>query len=72
MTRLRVGFYLTTLIGVIYTAASLFDSLTQVGIGVVVACIGVIGSGAVDYIESDRDLRTTYREQVWARRDGEM
>jgi hypothetical protein len=32
----------------------------------------VIGSGAVDYIESDRDIRTTYREQVWARRDGEL
>lgn len=50
MNRLLVGFALTAIIGLLYTAVGLFDSLLQLGIGVALVCVGVIGYGAVDYI----------------------
>jgi len=51
VNRLRVGFALTTILGGIYAAVGLFDSLTQLTIGVVLACIGLIGSGAVEWVD---------------------
>lgn len=51
VNRLRVGFALTTILGGIYAAVGLFDSLTQLTVGVVLACIGVIGSGAVEWVD---------------------
>lgn len=70
MTRLRIGFAITILLGAMYAAAGLFQSLTDLSMGVVVAMLGVIGLGAIDYLESRRDNRI-YRERlaVWARRD---
>lgn len=68
--RLRVGFSLTTIVGLLWTAVGLFDSLTQLGVGLVVACLGVIGYGAVDYVEARQVQRwQTGRDQVWERRE---
>lgn len=70
MTNLRIGFALTILLGAMFGAASLFDSLTTFGIGVAVAAAGVIGLGALDYVEARRDERLyQQRLAVWARRD---
>ena len=70
MNRLRIGFALTIVIGSIYAAAGLFDSLLDLSAGVVVAMCGVIGLGCIDYLDARRDERI-YRERVavWARRD---
>lgn len=70
MNRLRFGFALTIIVGAMFAAAGLFTSLTDVAAGVVVACCGVIGWGAVDYVEARRDHRIyEQRVAVWARRD---
>lgn len=70
MNRLRIGFAITILLGAMYAAAGLFQSLTDLSMGVVVAMLGVIGLGAIDYLETRRDNRI-YQERlaVWARRD---
>ena len=70
MTRLRIGFAITILIGAMYAAAGLFQSLTDLSLGVIVSMLGVIGLGAIDYLETRRDNRI-YEERiaVWARRD---
>ncbi len=70
MNRLRVGFALTGIIGLLWTAVGLFDSLLQLAAGLVVAAAGLIGYGAVDWVVNDRSFREDYRDQVWARRDG--
>lgn len=68
--RLRVAFLLTIILGAIWASAGLFDSLTQFGIGVCVASLGVIGYGAVDYVDYHRSERLRqYRAEVWHRRD---
>jgi hypothetical protein len=73
MTRLRVGLSVTVLIGAMYAACGLFNSLTDFGIGLVVASLGVIGYGLVDFIEAHEDEQTARgRDAVWARRDGEV
>lgn len=70
MTRLRIGFAITILLGTIYAAAGLFESLTDLSLGVIVSMLGLIGLGAIDYLENRRDNRI-YQERlaVWARRD---
>jgi hypothetical protein len=70
VNRLRVGFALTGIIGMLLTAFGLFDSMVQLAAGIVVAAAGLIGYCAVDYVDNDRSFREDYRDQVWARRDG--
>lgn len=70
MNRLRVGFALTVVIATIYAAAGLFDSLQHFAAGLIVAALGFIGLGAVDYLETHRDNRIfEERLAVWERRD---
>lgn len=71
MNRIRIGMALSIVIGSIYAAAGLLDSLTDFGIGLAVACLGVIGYGLCDFIE-DRHMHAMHegREAVWARREG--
>jgi len=52
MNRLRIGFALTTILGAIWASAGLFDSLGQVALGLVVCSVGVLGSGAVEWVAS--------------------
>ena len=69
MTRLRIGFLLTAIIGVVYGAAGIFDSLTHFGIGMAVAGAAILGYGCLDYIEDRHDTRIyETRQAVWARR----
>jgi hypothetical protein len=50
--RMRVGFFLTILLGAMWSSAGLFaDTDTQFLTGIVVAMLGVIGLGAVDWTE---------------------
>lgn len=68
--RLRIGLALTILIGVLYTAIGLLDSLTHFSIGAIITSLAVIGYGALDYCEARRDDRIyQQRLAVWARRD---
>ena len=70
MNRLRIGFAITILFGAIYAAAGLFESLADLSLGIIVSMLGVIGLGAIDYLEARRDNRI-YQERlaVWTRRD---
>lgn len=70
MNRIRIGMAISVVIGVIYAAAGLFDSLTNFGLGLAVASLGVIGYGLCDFIE-DRHMHAMHqgREAVWARRE---
>lgn len=72
MNRIRIGMAISVLIGVIYAAAGLLDSLTDFGLGLAVASLGVIGYGLCDFLE-DRHMMAMHqgRESVWSRRDGD-
>jgi hypothetical protein len=52
MTRLRVGLILTMLIAAMFAAASLFDSLTNFGIGVAVASVAAVAYGLCDWVQT--------------------
>jgi hypothetical protein len=70
MDRLRIGASITVIIGAIYAAAGLFNSLQQFGLGIVIAMIGVLVYGYVDYVTSHaNEMRARYRAEVWHRRD---
>jgi len=72
VTRLRVGLSITIMIGALYAAAGLFDSLTKFGVGICVAATAVIGYGLLDFLDSHQDEQTARgRDAVWARRDEE-
>ena len=70
MNRLRVGLALTAIIGAIYAAAGIFDSLGHFALGAIIAASAAIGIGAVDYVENGRrEELARYRAEVWHRRD---
>lgn len=72
MNRVRIALAITMMLGCIYAAAGLLDSLTQFAIGVIVAASAVIGIGLCDWIEARTDNRIyAERARVWARRDGQ-
>ena len=73
MNRIRIGLAITIIIGAIYAAAGLFDSLTQFGIGAAVASAGMVGYGLLDFIEArEAEEMNRYRAEVWARRHAEV
>ena len=67
--RLRIGLQLTFIIGLLYAAFGLFESLTNFAVGLIVACLAVIAYGLLDTVESERLTRG--REKVWQRRDSQ-
>ena len=69
MNTLRIVFSLAMVLGVMYAAIGLFDSLLQMTVGIVLTAVGVIGYGAVQYTEDRRDDMRLYRESVWMRRE---
>lgn len=72
LTRIRVGCSITALIGVMYAAVGLFDSLTHVAVGAIIASAGVIGYGLADWLDMRREEETRRgRAATWARRDAE-
>jgi hypothetical protein len=71
MNRIRIGLVATFIVGCLYAAFGVFESLTKFGVGLIVASVAAIVHGFIDYRESDHDYRITQqRDQVWARRDG--
>ena len=71
MSRLRVGFIVTILLGSMYAMCGLLVSLTDFGVGVAVAAAGVIGWGWVDYSYRREENLRNLRDQVWCRRDNQ-
>lgn len=70
LTPVRIGCAVTVILGAIFASAGLMDSLTEFGIGLVVASAGVIGYGLCDFIESNRNEKLYQeRRDVWQRRD---
>lgn len=70
MNRIRIACAITTLIGAIYAATGLLESLGHFALGLIVAAVGVIGYGLVDVIDADRQEKLRqYRAEVWHRRD---
>jgi biopolymer transport protein ExbB/TolQ len=70
--RLRIGLQLTFIIGLLYAAFGLFESLTKFAVGLIVACLAVIAYGLLDTVEAEADRRLTRgREKVWQRRDAQ-
>lgn len=65
--RIRIGLQLTVIIGLLYAAFGLFESLTKFAVGLIVASLAVIAYGLLDTVESER--LTQARETVWQRRD---
>jgi hypothetical protein len=52
MNRIRIGFFMTILLGAMWASAGLFQPTdNQFLTGVVVCMLGVVGFGAVDWIE---------------------
>ena len=50
MNRIRIGAFLTVILGGIFAAAGLMDNLRDFGIGLAVAASGGLVYGLVDYI----------------------
>lgn len=72
MNRIRMGLSVTILLGVMYAAIGLLESLAQFALGVIIAASAVIAYGLCDFIESHRvDTMRRGRDAVWARRDAE-
>jgi len=70
MNRIRIGLALTFIIGSLYAAFGLFESLTKFSVGIIVSCLAVIGFGLLDHLEAEHDNRIIReRQEVWARRD---
>jgi biopolymer transport protein ExbB/TolQ len=67
--RIRVGLQLTVIIGLLYAAFGLFESLTKFAVGLIVASLAVIAYGLLDTVEAERLTRG--REKVWQRRDSQ-
>lgn len=51
MTRIRIGLVITMLLGSMYAAVGLLDSLFQFGIGLAVAATAFVGYGLCDYLD---------------------
>ena len=70
MNRIRIGLALTFIIGSLYSAFGLFESLTKFSVGIIVSCLAVIGFGLLEHLEAEHDNRIIReRQEVWARRD---
>jgi hypothetical protein len=67
--RIRIGLHLSAIIGLLYAAFGVFESLTKFAVGLIVVCLSVIAYGLLDTLE-DRRLYQG-REQVWQRRDSQ-
>lgn len=68
VTRIRILLTVMMIISAIYSAASLFTSLRDFGIGVAVVGLAWCCQGLLTYVH-DHDIRYQ-RDSVWARRDG--
>jgi hypothetical protein len=66
----RIALAITFIIGCLYAAFGVFESVSKFGVGMVVSSAAVLVWGFLDYTDSSRDERIAQeRDQVWARRD---
>lgn len=68
--RIKIGSIITVMIGLMWAAVGLFDSLGQIAVGLLVAGIASTGWGLADWLEDAAIAEG--RQQVWARRDSEI
>ena len=70
MNRIRIGLFLSAIIGLLYTAFGVFESTGKFAAGLIVCSLAVIAVGLLDHLESDINERLLQnRESVWARRE---
>jgi len=66
----RVALAATFIIGCLYAAFGVFESLWKFGIGMIVSSVAVLVWGYLDYADSSHNERIAQeRDHVWARRD---
>lgn len=68
MIRIRIGLFITMLLGAIYASAGLMTSLRDFGIGLTIVGVSACAQGLVTYLHDHQIVEE--RRQVWARRDG--
>ena len=67
---IRVALAATFIIGCLYAAFGVFESLWKFGIGMIVSSVAVLVWGFLDYSDTGHNERIAQeREDVWARRD---
>jgi hypothetical protein len=70
VNRIRVGLFISAIIGLLYSAFGVFESTGKFAAGLIVCSLAVIGVGLVDHLESAINIRLLrQREAVWARRE---
>lgn len=73
MLRIRIVLALVVIGASIYAAAGLFTSLRDFGIGTAIAALAICMQGLVQYLhDHDSVIMSRYRDDVWARREGEL
>lgn len=65
----KIASAITTILGTIYAAAGLLNSLQEFALGTIIAALGIIGYGLSTNLHDHR-IRIQ-RQHVWARRDHE-
>ena len=66
----RIALAITFIIGCLYAAFGVFESLSKFGIGMIVSSVAVLVWGFLDYADSSHNERIAQeRDDVWARRD---
>ena len=72
MNRIRMGLSITIIIGAVWAAAGLFDSLRHFAAGVILSAVAMALYGLVDFLDAHRDEQLARgREHVWERRSAE-
>jgi len=66
----RIALALTFVLGCLYSAFGVFESLWKFGVGMIVSSVAVLVWGYLDYTDSSHNDRIAQeRDNVWARRD---
>jgi hypothetical protein len=66
----RIALALTFVLGCLYSAFGVFESLWKFGVGMIVSSVAVLVWGYLDYADSSHNERIAQeRDNVWARRD---
>jgi len=66
---IRIGLALTFVLGCLYSAFGVFESLWKFGLGMIVSSVAVLVWGYLDYSGGHDDRIAEERDRVWARRD---
>jgi hypothetical protein len=65
----RIALAVTFVLGCLYSAFGVFESLWKFGVGMIVSSVAVLVWGYLDYTDSSHNDRIAQeRDNVWARR----